>query len=118
MDDTVYNAIEGVRARFTSALSHLLDSVDVLLCPNMVGLAPTVAEMDTRAASQDERAAFTTFTAPFDYSGHPTLSLPVGLHNGLPKTIQLIARQWGEERLIAVGSALERQVGQLVYPSI
>jgi amidase len=116
VDDTVYNAIEGVRARFTTALSRLLDDVDVLLCPNMVSLAPTVESMNTRVASSEERAAFTTFTAPFDYSGHPTLSLPTGLHDGLPTSVQLVARRWGEARLIAVGRALEERVERLSYP--
>jgi amidase len=98
VDDTVYNAIEGVRLRFRQSLSRLLDDVDVLLCPNMVSLAPTAAEMNVRVESSDERAAFTTFTAPFDYSGHPTLSL------------------WGEATLVAVGSAVEKRVGTMAYP--
>ena len=116
VDDTVYNAIEGVRARFTRALSALLADVDVLLCPNMVSLAPPVAEMDSRAASESERGAFTTFTAPFDYSGHPTLSLPVGLSGGLPTSVQFVARHWDEAGLVAVGSALERLVPGVRYP--
>lgn len=116
VDDTVYNAIEGVRARFSQALSRQLDEVDVMLCPNMVSLAPTVAEMNARAESSDERAAFTTFTAPFDYSGHPTLSLPTGLSGGLPTSVQFVARHWGEAKLLAVGAAVEKRIGAFAYP--
>lgn len=116
VDDTVYNAIEGVRARFRQALSRQLDAVDVMLCPNMVSLAPTVAEMNVRTESSDERAAFTTFTAPFDYSGHPTLTLPTGIRGGLPTSVQFVARHWGEATLVAVGAAVEKRIGSLVYP--
>lgn len=120
VDDAIYNAVEGVRARFTLAFSALLDDVDVFLCPNMVSLAPTVETMNVRVESTDERAAFTTFTAPFDYSGHPTLSLPTGLSTGksggLPMSVQLVAKRWGEARLIGVGRALEERIGRLNYP--
>ncbi len=116
VDDSVYDAIEGVRTQFNQALSKLLAEVDVLLCPNMVGLAPTVAEMEMRVASSDERAAFTTFTAPFDYSGHPTLTLPTGLSGGLPSSVQFVSRHWAEDKLVAVGSAVERRLAPIQYP--
>ena len=35
-------------------------------------------------------------TAPFDATGHPAMSLPCGLDDGLPVGLMLVGRHWGE----------------------
>ncbi len=49
------------------------------------------------------------FTYPFNLSGHPCVSLPIGLaSNGMPVGLQLVAR-WGDERtLLAAAAAITR----------
>ena len=48
-----------------------------MLMPAQPIAAPTVARMATLGQVPAELAALTRFTAPFDMSGHPTLTLPV-----------------------------------------
>ena len=70
----------------------------------------TTPAADVMEAGYDDEAhaPFINFTAPFDYSGHPTLSLPVRLSAaGLPLGVQLIAGAFREDRLIHAGRALE-----------
>jgi amidase len=55
-------------------------------------------------------AALGAFTAPFNVSGQPALSLP-WRGPGLPIGVQLVARRGAEHLLLAVASALERQIG-------
>lgn len=103
-----YAALEIIRGDFSTALDVLLGDVDVLLAPCMPALPPAVEEMNDPASFDEARADFLTFTAPFNYSGHPTITLPAGLAaNGLPKSIQLIGRKLGEPTLIRAGSAFE-----------
>ena len=83
----------------------------MLIAPCMTGLPATVEVMNSTAAQPDERAAFITFTAPFNYSGHPTLTLPAGLHDGLPKSYQLVGRPLEEGKLIALGHRYEQELG-------
>lgn len=112
-----YEALERVRSEFTGALNTLLSKTDVLIAPCMTTLPPTLAAMDRAVASEQGRTDFITFTAPFDYSGHPTITLPAGLaENGLPKSFQLIGRLLGEPTLIRVGSAYERALGFSEHP--
>jgi amidase len=48
------------------------------------------------------------FTRPFNVTGQPAMSLPLGWpDDGLPRGVQLIAGYGGEDILIQVGSALE-----------
>lgn len=55
------------------------------------------------------RAAWYPYTMPFNLTGNPAVSLPVGLgDDGLPLAIQLVARPGEDARLLQVAAALER----------
>jgi len=48
------------------------------------------------------------FTAPFDFSGHPTITLPGGFNDdGLPIAFQLVARDLDEAVLCRAGYAYQ-----------
>ena len=112
-----YDALERVRSQFRTDLDGLLERVDVFIAPCMPRLTPTVEEMNVAVASADSRADFITFTAPFNYSGHPTITLPAGLaDSGLPKSFQLVGGALGEPTLIHAGSAYEEALGFHVHP--
>jgi amidase len=112
-----YQALEVIRARFRDALDRILEGVDVIIAPCMPMLPPDVATMNEVASSESERADAITFTAPFDYSGHPTITLPAGLAPGrLPKAFQLVGRRLGEPTLIRAGAAYERALGFAEHP--
>ena len=111
-----YDALEVVRVRFQRDLDALFGEVDLLVAPSMPYLPPPVEGVLDLSADSD-RANGLTFTAPFDYSGHPTLSVPAGLAgNGLPLSIQLIGPRLGEGVLIRAGSAYERELGFSGHP--
>ncbi|MCZ7551520.1 MAG: amidase family protein [Anaerolineales bacterium] len=51
----------------------------------------------------------TRYTAPFNLTGFPALSLPCGLaEDGLPVGLQLVAPPWSEARLLRAGAAFEQ----------
>jgi aspartyl-tRNA(Asn)/glutamyl-tRNA(Gln) amidotransferase subunit A len=55
------------------------------------------------------RAAWYPYTMPFNLTGNPAVSLPVGLaSDGLPLAVQLVARPGEDARLLRVAAALER----------
>lgn len=106
--DADYEALEQVRHRFRSELDGLLEDVDLMIAPCMPSLPPELEAMNAQVADEVERAEFITFTAPYDYSGHPTITLPAGLTDDrLPKAFQLIGRPLGEPTLIRAGAAFE-----------
>ncbi len=114
----IYDSIELVRKRFTADFNTLLNDVDVMISPCMVGLPATVEQMNGAVADDGERAEFITFTAPFDYSGHPTITLPAGLEGGLPSSFQLVGRHLDEGTLIRAGAAFEQTAPFLHRPPI
>jgi len=55
------------------------------------------------------RAAWYPYTMPFNLTGNPAVSLPVGFgRDGLPLAIQLVARPGEDARLLQVAAVLER----------
>jgi amidase len=54
-------------------------------------------------------ASMLRFTAAFNYSGQPSLTLPAGFDSdGLPIGLQLIGPVLGEARLLAAGIAFQQ----------
>jgi amidase len=98
------------RAALTGELNKLLASVDLLLMPVM---GRAVWSTDTlQAAGRDPEtvASRLRYTAPFDLSGHPTLTLPGGMTaDGVPVGFQIVARAFGEEAILAAGHAYQQQ---------
>ncbi|MEQ8858616.1 MAG: amidase [Pseudomonadales bacterium] len=115
--DTDYRALERLRGQFRGEFDALFERIDVMIAPCMPSLPPPIAAIDAIVEAEDERAEFITFTAPFDYSGHPTITLPAGLSSdGLPTSFQLVGRRLGEPTLIRAGSAYEHAVGFSAHP--
>ncbi len=106
-----YALLERARERFRADLQALFrgHALDVLLCPAMPMATPDLAALDARPGSSNGLTPMVTFTAPFNYSGHPSLTLPAGKSpDGRPIAIQLIAALQEEATLIRAGMRWER----------
>jgi amidase len=65
--------------------------------------------MEQGADSPEAVGAVLRFTAPFDFSGSPTITLPCGFSaEGLPLGLQLVGRHLEEELLCRVGFVYEQ----------
>jgi amidase len=97
------------RAAITGALNQLLASVDLLLMPVMPQAVWSLQDLAAAGRDADAVAARLRFTAPFDLSGHPTLTLPGGLtRGGLPIGFQIVSRVFDEAGILAAGYAYQQ----------
>ncbi|MBC3345045.1 amidase [Pseudomonas sp. SWRI196] len=96
---------EQVRAQFTAEVDQALSEVDVLVLPTMPDFPLALVDAtDTRAV-----LGMTAFVRPFNLSGHPALSIPLGSAEGLPVGLQLVGAKGADEQLLAIaGRLLER----------
>src|SRR3954447_14117578 len=111
-------AVEYARAvavlhRTGRQVAAFFERCDLLLTPTLprVPERPGVFVMDTQDMETYGKAValFTSFTAPFNASGNPAISVP--LHwtaQGLPVGIQLAARYGDEATLLRVAAQLEQ----------
>jgi amidase len=96
------------RARLTGELTRLLASVDLLLLPVMGTAAPTIEAMRRAGRAPEAVAQRLRFTAPFDLSGQPTLTLPGGANaDGVPIGFQIVGRAFDEAGILAAGHAYQ-----------
>ena len=98
-----------IRERFAGELRGLFDEVDILACPSMPSSALPVVDIPPDARGLGDSSPLLRFTAPFNMSRNPTLSLPCGrASNGPPPSLQLVGRDLGEATLLQVGAAFEK----------
>jgi amidase len=92
---------------------------DVLLTPAIaerplrIGVCNGVGQ---RPLDDLERSGnFTPYTALFNVTGQPAISLPVGLGpDGLPTAVQLVARPLGEDTLLQLAAQMEAALPTIV----
>jgi amidase len=112
---TKLTAVEYIRATeemFRRSREIISESLkwDCLLTPT-VTLTPQPLETflaDTERVAQDD-LAYIPFTYPFNISGQPAISLPLGWTNdGLPIGVQLVGKPYAEASLISLAAQIER----------
>jgi amidase len=97
------------RMAITGALNKLLASVDLLLMPVMPQATWSLQGLAGAGRDPDTVAARLRFTAPFDMSGHPTLTLPGGMtSDGVPVGFQIVSRAFDEAGILAAGYAYQQ----------
>lgn len=100
-----YAKAHEARLKFCGALQEVFDGVDMVLCPSMGVATPTSLPRNDPGAT----ALIMRYTAPFDFSGSPTISVPCGFTaDGMPISLQLVGRHLGEPALIAAGQAYQQ----------
>jgi len=109
LDGLTVAKIQQRRTVFSGAVAALLREVDVLLLPAMDLAAPTLAYMAEHRNDAEARYGRVRFTAPFDMSGSPSLTLPGGATSeGLPVGFQLVGRHFDEALLLRAGHAFQQ----------
>ena len=104
-----YALAHDVRQNFRGQLAHLFAGVDVVIVPAFQRQNLTLEDFSTFGSQVDDWANLLRFTAPFDLSGTPTLSLPAGRNNdGAPFGFQLVAGDLQEALLLRAGHAWQR----------
>ncbi len=97
------------RRAFAGRVTALFGSIDLLLIPAQPIASPTMAQMDALGVDPEGFARLVRFTAPFDMSGHPTITLPAGFtRQGLPVAVQLVSARLNEALLVRTGRAFQR----------
>ena len=94
------------RLQYSGALRKLLERVDLLIAPVHPFGNPSLDALAAIRAQPDGANRQRRFTAPYDLSGSPTITLPGGVDaNGLPIGFQLIGRHLDEALLLRAGHA-------------
>ena len=102
---TEYSLARRTQTEIRKRCELFFESYDLLLTPTTPIAAPTVEGHD----AVEQAGRLTRFTAPFNLTGLPALSIPCGFtKEGLPIGLQIVSRAWAEAKVLNLGYAFEQ----------
>ncbi|NNL99829.1 MAG: amidase, partial [Gammaproteobacteria bacterium] len=106
-----YAKAQNLSRQLRAAYDAALEQCDVLLLPTSPVLPPALPPLNpNREEMMSPGFAPIMNTAPFDCTGHPAISVPCGLLDGLPVGMMLVGRCFDESTLYRLADAYERHV--------
>jgi len=105
-----YAKAQNLARKIRAAYDKAFAAHDLLLMPTLPMKATALPPPDASLALYLQRAfEMIANTAPFDVTGHPAMSLPCGLVEGLPVGAMLVGKHYDEETIYAAAAAFERR---------
>ncbi|SEB73573.1 amidase [Paenibacillus sp. GP183] len=107
ISQTAFDYLDGLEAMhaFKREVHHVFDRVDAIVTPTVAFPAP---EEDPAMGDDSHNEVF--FTAPFNLSGHPAISINGGFtEEGLPIGLQFVGKYFGEADILSIAHAYERK---------
>ncbi len=97
------------RNDFRGRVQALFEAIDLLVVPVQPYASPTLATMATLVQDQQKLLGLLRYTAPFDMTGNPTITLPCGVTgSGMPLGFQFVAGHFAEDLLCRAGFAYQQ----------
>lgn len=104
-----YAKAQNLSRQLRDEFNKVFASYDLLLTPTTPMKAPPIPPSDASLELWCQRAfEMITNTAPFDVTGHPAMSVPCGMSDGLPVGLQIIGRRYDESTIYRAASAFEQ----------
>ena len=106
-----YAKSQNLSRRLKESYDAMLQPYDLLLMPTTPMKATPLPPPDASLELYCQRAfEMLPNTAPFDITGHPAMSIPCGMIDGLPAGMMLVGRSYDEGTIYRAAAAFE-QVG-------
>ena len=106
-----YAKSQNLARRLTAAYDDALDRYDLLVMPtNPVKPKPFPAPTMTIVDAVRQSTELLPNCAPFDVTGHPAMTVPCGLSDGLPAGLMFVAKHGDEMTIYRAASAWESGV--------
>jgi aspartyl-tRNA(Asn)/glutamyl-tRNA(Gln) amidotransferase subunit A len=113
--DAYYGQAQKVRTLISRDFAKAFEQVDVLVSPT----TPFVAfPFGSRTSDPYQMYLADLYTIPTNLYGGPAISVPVGLSEGLPVGLQIMAPTMADDRMYRVAAALESVVPALTPPDL
>jgi amidase len=104
-----YAKAQNLSRKLRAAYDEALARYDLLLMPTVPLKATPLPPADAPRELYIQRAfEMLPNTAPFDATGHPAMSIPCGMSQGLPVGLMLIGKHYDESTIYRAAAAFEK----------
>lgn len=105
--EKMFRQAQRVRRLIVQQMDEILKKADVIIAPNSGQIAPKVAEASDDMLS-DEYIILENYLALANFGGNPSLTMPVGMVEGMPIGLNITGRIFEEQTVLDVAYALEQ----------
>jgi amidase len=103
-----YSKAQNLSRKLSAAYDEALAKYDLLLMPTLPVKATPLPPPDASRELYIQRAfEMVPNTAPFDATGHPAMTVPCGMSEGLPIGLMLIGKHYDESTIYRAAAAFE-----------
>ena len=104
-----YQRVVMNRKEFSGRVAAMFEHCDMLAIPAQYKASLMVSQMANLADNAKTLGMLLRFTAPFDYTGSPVITLTSGFTRaGTPIAFQLVGRHLEEDLLLRAGHAYQQ----------
>ena len=104
-----YAKAQNLARQLREEYDKMFGAYDLLLMPTLPVKATPLPPPDASLALYCQRAfEMLANTCPFDVTGHPAMSIPCGMSDGLPVGLMLVAGRWREATIYRAAAAFEQ----------
>src|SRR5690625_431377 len=101
----------------TNKVNQLFTEVDFLATPTLPALPKKIGQEEVQFGDVTEPIfdCMIRYASYFNLTGHPAISLPADVVNGLPVGLQLASAKWTDSTLITISKTIENTLLQDFY---
>jgi amidase len=112
-----YAKAQNLARSLTAAYDSALRDCDLLVMPTLPLKATKIPPADASREEYVTRALeMVPNTCPFDVTGHPAITIPCGMSEGLPVGMMLVGRTGEDATVLRAADAFQRQVYTIPAP--
>lgn len=108
--DRIFRKAQKIRRVLVDAYARLFENVDVVAAPASPDIAPLVEDVMNKPKTSSDRFE-EEFMQLANFSGYPSLTMPMGSRGGMPVGINLTAKPFEEQTLFDTSLGLENLTG-------
>ncbi|MDI1459593.1 Asp-tRNA(Asn)/Glu-tRNA(Gln) amidotransferase subunit GatA [Catellatospora sp. KI3] len=113
--DAYYGQAQKVRTLISRDFTSAFEQVDVLVSATTPF---TAFELGARTSDPYQMYLADLYTIPTNLYGGPAISVPIGLSEGLPVGLQVMAPTMADDRMYRIAAAVESVVGTFTPPAL
>lgn len=110
--DRLFRKAQKVRRLIVEDLKKCLSDADCVIAPASGGIAPKIdGQSDALDAMSDEVLIVENHMVIGNFSGYPSMTVPMGFEDGMPIGVNLTCKAFDEVTMFNIGLAIEETTG-------
>lgn len=109
--ERLFRKAQKVRRLIVQAMDECLKDYDCIMAPASGDIAPKIENDEDQDQLSDAYLVSENYMAMGNFSGYPSMTVPMGFEQGCPIGVNLTCRAWEETTMFDIGKAIEEITG-------